>query len=64
MDAFYEEDDRIVGHAADPYHRIDVALRVGLRTPLVRPPRRHRPAGPDTGRGPEWTIQERGFGGA
>ena len=24
MDAFYEEDDRIVGHAADPYHRIDV----------------------------------------
>ena len=24
MDAFYEEDDRIVGHAADPYHRIDI----------------------------------------
>jgi uncharacterized protein (DUF427 family) len=24
MDAFYEEDDRILGHAADPYHRIDV----------------------------------------
>ncbi len=24
MDAFYEEDDRIVGHAADPYHRIDM----------------------------------------
>src|SRR5262249_37875589 len=23
MDAFYEEDDRIVGHAADLYHRID-----------------------------------------
>jgi uncharacterized protein (DUF427 family) len=23
MDAFYEEDDRILGHAADPYHRID-----------------------------------------
>lgn len=23
-DAFYEEDDRILGHAADPYHRIDV----------------------------------------
>jgi uncharacterized protein (DUF427 family) len=23
MDAFYEEDERIVGHAADPYHRID-----------------------------------------
>jgi uncharacterized protein (DUF427 family) len=23
MDGFYEEDDRILGHAADPYHRID-----------------------------------------
>jgi uncharacterized protein (DUF427 family) len=24
MEAFYEEDDRIVGHAADSYHRIDI----------------------------------------
>jgi uncharacterized protein (DUF427 family) len=24
MDAFYEEDEAILGHAADPYHRIDV----------------------------------------
>jgi uncharacterized protein (DUF427 family) len=24
MDAFYEEEERIVGHAADPYHRIDI----------------------------------------
>jgi uncharacterized protein (DUF427 family) len=24
MDAFYEEDERIVGHAADPYHRADI----------------------------------------
>ena len=24
MDAFYEEDERRVGHAADPYHRIDI----------------------------------------
>jgi uncharacterized protein (DUF427 family) len=24
VDAFYEEDDRIVGHAADVYHRIDI----------------------------------------
>src|SRR4029453_10869512 len=24
MDAFYEEDQRILGHAADPYHRIDI----------------------------------------
>jgi uncharacterized protein (DUF427 family) len=24
MDAFYEEDERILSHAADPYHRIDI----------------------------------------
>ena len=24
MDSYYEEDDRIVGHAADAYHRIDI----------------------------------------
>src|SRR5262249_42881783 len=30
MDAFYEEDDRILGHASDPYPRID-----------IRPPSRH-----------------------
>jgi uncharacterized protein (DUF427 family) len=24
MDAFFEEDERIVGHATDPYHRIDI----------------------------------------
>jgi hypothetical protein len=24
MDAFYEEDERIVGHAADAYHRNDI----------------------------------------
>ena len=24
MDAFYEEDERIVGHASDAYHRIDI----------------------------------------
>jgi uncharacterized protein (DUF427 family) len=26
MDAFFEEDERIVGHAADPYHRNDIRL--------------------------------------
>jgi uncharacterized protein (DUF427 family) len=48
MDGFYEEDERILGHAADPYHRIDIrhssrhlVARVGDRvvadttTPLV-----------------------------
>ena len=34
MDAFYEEDERIVGHAADPYHRIDI--RQSSRHLLVR----------------------------
>jgi uncharacterized protein (DUF427 family) len=39
MDAFYEEDERIVGHAADAYHRIDMrqtsrhlVVRDGTRT--------------------------------
>ena len=34
MDAFYEEDERIVGHAADSYHRIDI--RQASRTLVVR----------------------------
>jgi uncharacterized protein (DUF427 family) len=34
MDAFYEEDERILGHAADSYHRIDI--RQAARTVVVR----------------------------
>jgi uncharacterized protein (DUF427 family) len=34
MDAFYEEDERIVGHAADAYHRIDI--RQSSRRLVVR----------------------------
>jgi len=34
MDAFYEEDERIVGHAADSYHRID--SRQASRNLVVR----------------------------
>jgi uncharacterized protein (DUF427 family) len=34
MDAFYEEDERILGHAADAYHRIDI--RQTARTLIVR----------------------------
>jgi uncharacterized protein (DUF427 family) len=34
MDAFYEEDERIVGHAADHYHRIDI--RQASRHLIVR----------------------------
>jgi uncharacterized protein (DUF427 family) len=40
MDAFYEEDERIVGHAADSYHRIDIRqtsrhLRVRHRDRII-----------------------------
>jgi uncharacterized protein (DUF427 family) len=34
MDGFYEEDDRILGHAEDPYHRIDI--RPSSRNLVVR----------------------------
>lgn len=34
MDAFYEEDERIVGHVADSYHRIDI--RQASRNLVVR----------------------------
>jgi uncharacterized protein (DUF427 family) len=34
MDAFYEEDERILGHAADGYHRIDI--RQSSRNLVVR----------------------------
>jgi uncharacterized protein (DUF427 family) len=34
MDAFYEEDERILGHAADSYHRIDI--RQTSRNLMVR----------------------------
>src|ERR1700760_1038556 len=34
MDAFYEEDERILGHAADSYHRIDI--RQSSRSLIVR----------------------------
>jgi len=34
MDAFYEEDERITGHAADSYHRIDI--RQSSRSLVVR----------------------------
>jgi uncharacterized protein (DUF427 family) len=34
MDAFYEEDERILGHAADTYHRIDI--RQSTRWLVVR----------------------------
>jgi len=34
MDAFYEEDERIMGHAADSYHRIDI--RQASRSLAVR----------------------------
>jgi GntR family transcriptional regulator/MocR family aminotransferase len=45
MDAFYEEDERIVGHAADSYHRIDIrqtsrhlVVRSDLQPPITAQP--------------------------
>jgi hypothetical protein len=37
MDAFYEEDQRIVGHAADPYHRIESVIAHGVDRDLTPP---------------------------
>ncbi len=60
MDAFYEEDDRIVGHAADFYHRIDI--RNTSRHLVVRDGDRviadsHRPlALYESGFAPRWYV--------
>jgi uncharacterized protein (DUF427 family) len=60
MDAFYEEDDRIVGHAADMYHRIDIrqssrrlAVRDGDRivADTTRPIALH-----ESGFAPRWYV--------
>jgi uncharacterized protein (DUF427 family) len=60
MDAFYEEDERIVGHAADAYHRIDI--RSTSRHLVVRDGDRvvadtHRPlALYESGFAPRWYV--------
>ncbi|MCV7298955.1 DUF427 domain-containing protein [Mycobacterium barrassiae] len=60
MDGFYEEDDRIVGHAADPYHRIDI--RNSSRHLVVRDGERviadtHRPVVLyESGFAPRWYV--------
>ena len=60
MDAFYEEDERILGHAADPYHRIDI--RSTARHLVVRDGDRvvadsHRPlALYESGFAPRWYV--------
>jgi uncharacterized protein (DUF427 family) len=60
IDAFYEEDERIVGHAADAYHRIDV--RATSRHLVVRDGDRviadtHRPlALYESGFAPRWYV--------
>jgi uncharacterized protein (DUF427 family) len=60
MDAFYEEDERIVGHAADPYHRIDIrhtsrhlVVRAGER--VVADTRRARVLY-ESGFAPRWYV--------
>ena len=60
MDAFYEEDERIVGHAADFYHRIDI--RSTSRHLMVRDGDRviadtHRPVALyESGFAPRWYV--------
>ena len=60
MDAFYEEDERILGHAADAYHRIDI--RQTSRELIVRAGDRiiaesHRPLVLDeSGFAPRWYV--------
>ena len=60
MDAFYEEDERIVGHAADPYHRNDI--RAASRHLVVRDGERviadtHRPVVLyESGFAPRWYV--------
>ena len=60
MDGFYEEDERIVGHAADPYHRIDI--RATSRHLVVRDGDRviadtHRPVVLyESGFAPRWYV--------
>ncbi len=60
MDSFYEEDERIVGHAADFYHRIDI--RSTSRHLMVRDGDRviadtHRPVALyESGFAPRWYV--------
>ena len=54
MDAFFEEDERIVGHAADNYHRVDI--RQASRNLVVR---HHDRVVADTGR--PMVLYESGF---
>ena len=60
IDAFYEEDERIVGHAADPYHRNDI--RATSRHLVVRDGDRviadtHRPVVLyESGFAPRWYV--------
>ena len=45
MEGFYEEDERIVGHAADPYHRIDIRQTSRHLTVRYRPGHSRHQAG-------------------
>jgi len=68
MDAFYEEDERILGHAADAYHRIDI--RTTSRHLVVRDGDRviadtHRPAVLyESGFAPRWYVHREDIDGS
>lgn len=60
MDAFYEEAERIVGHAADPYHRIDIrdtTRHLVVRAGDVQIAESHRPRVLyESGFAPRWYV--------
>jgi len=60
MDAFYEEDERIVGHAADAYHRIDIrqtSRHLVVRTSEQAIAESHRPLVLyESGFAPRWYV--------
>jgi len=60
MDAFYEEDERIVGHAADSYHRIDIrqASVTSWSTIMTAslPIPRGRSSSTESGFAPRWYV--------
>jgi len=60
MDAFYEEDERILGHGADPYHRIDIrqtSRRLVVRDGTTRTADTSRPVVLyESGFAPRWYV--------
>jgi uncharacterized protein (DUF427 family) len=63
MDAFYEEDEPILGHAADPYHRVDIrasSRRITVHVDGIRVADTTTPLAVfETGFAPRWYLARR-----